>query len=477
MAKNFELEVIGQPTFWGSAIRKQRVYISEPEKGVTRETGMLQIIAGYGGNAQSNVYKKMRRIFADKYNVVVIQCNYLGWEFMQGVIGIECIKEIDLGYYAKKLHKNKDDIEVILEKNKLLAEKTYQKYGYHQKIHFPESKDNLNEQGIFQALDNVNALLAVQDLLKAQGICWNKKRIIAYGHSHGAYLAHLCNIIAHPYNFIIDNSAYIVPYYIGNDRILIEKTIEYNIINNIKYMVSRLDIDDNLYNLKSLYAHKKNNAKIIAFHGTDDFMTSVDEKTELINSLSNAEIEIIGDQQIDGKIFKAKTHGLEADFFEMFDYAYKKYCLDIDMPEANVGETELNFSKWTYETEIKDNRVLIKKIRNYKEEQEIWTSIKKYNIKLRDAFAQVVIDLIGNKFSWRDYSIQLDEIVEGLNWEVMAIFSIREYLDFNQMKLDFHKIRQVYYDFEKQYEGENLQNLTKVINDKIIPLLEEIDRL
>ncbi|CAH2211897.1 hypothetical protein [Tepidibacter aestuarii] len=44
---------------------------------------MVLLISGFGGHANSNVYKKMRKEFADKYNMVTVQCDYFGWGFMQ----------------------------------------------------------------------------------------------------------------------------------------------------------------------------------------------------------------------------------------------------------------------------------------------------------------------------------------------------------------------------------------------------------
>lgn len=37
--------------------------------GINEETGFLLLIPGFGGHARSNVYKKMRRVFADKYTI------------------------------------------------------------------------------------------------------------------------------------------------------------------------------------------------------------------------------------------------------------------------------------------------------------------------------------------------------------------------------------------------------------------------
>lgn len=62
--------------------RKLRVDYTVPDE-INDETGVLLLIAGYGGNIDSNVYKKMRNLFSENYNLIVLQCSYFGSEFMQ----------------------------------------------------------------------------------------------------------------------------------------------------------------------------------------------------------------------------------------------------------------------------------------------------------------------------------------------------------------------------------------------------------
>ena len=88
MAKDYSFTIEGQPSIYKPQSRRLQIYFSEPENGVNQETGILLFIAGFGGNANSNVYKKMRSKFADKYNLLTVQCDYFGWEFMQDATNI-----------------------------------------------------------------------------------------------------------------------------------------------------------------------------------------------------------------------------------------------------------------------------------------------------------------------------------------------------------------------------------------------------
>ncbi|MEG2337704.1 MAG: DUF2920 family protein, partial [Clostridium sp.] len=90
MAKSYEVEIDAHSSIYKKDYlennyteRKLKVYFSTPDHEVNEQTGILLLIPGFGANANSNVYKKMRKEFADKYNLVTIQCDYFGWEFMQ----------------------------------------------------------------------------------------------------------------------------------------------------------------------------------------------------------------------------------------------------------------------------------------------------------------------------------------------------------------------------------------------------------
>ena len=72
MAKEYDFCMYGHPSIYKPKERKLKIYFSEPESGVNENTGILLLIPGFGGNANSNVYKKMRDYFSDEYNLVVV---------------------------------------------------------------------------------------------------------------------------------------------------------------------------------------------------------------------------------------------------------------------------------------------------------------------------------------------------------------------------------------------------------------------
>ena len=181
--------------------RKLRVDYSVPNE-VNQETGILLLIAGYGGNIDSNVYKKMRNLFSDNYNLIVLQCSYFGSEFMQ----TPSFDEFTNMYNDMNVNKKTS----VLVNGRSITEISYE---------MNENLDNMNDMGPMQAIDNITAILAVIEEAKKNGIVVNSKKVIIYGQSHGAYLAYLCNrFCPNMFSLIIENSAYIFPLYLDTGR-------------------------------------------------------------------------------------------------------------------------------------------------------------------------------------------------------------------------------------------------------------------
>lgn len=266
MAKEYEFIMAGHPNIYNREHRELKVYFSEPEHGVNEETGLLLLIAGYGGNANSNVYIKMRKQFADTYNLVCIQCDYFGYEFMQA-----------------KLHK--EDIR------------------------------NFNDMSIMQTLDNITAVLVVISILKENNLSFNGKKIICYGQSHGGYLALQCNRFAPElFSLIIDNSAYVYPVYLQSNRYLPSENLVFD------YLVKQINIDYSLLHLPSVYLNFENRAFITCFHGVHDDMVSHLDKERFCNHIRNCTLYMVNDVSVTGGIFTSTEHGLGADFLRLFDW-------------------------------------------------------------------------------------------------------------------------------------------------------------
>lgn len=312
--------------------RKMNIYFDEPDGGINSDTGILLFIAGFGGNTSSNVYKKMRNEFADRYNLVTIQCDYFGWEFMQQPdrivvpnFDINQIKQVFSNEEIKKIYVNsKLDFDEFL--------KSAMKYDLSVKVNADlsgETLEEFNDMGIMQAVDNITAILRVMSILYDNKYEFNAKKVIAYGHSHGAYLSYLCNAFAPSlFSLIIDNSAWIYPEYLKSNRYLIQKINKLTLNVEFDYLVKKFNIDEELLSLQYIYSNFKNTCGIICYHGTTDNLISSFEKSKFCEIIENCEYNEISLKEVDNEIFKSTNHGLDADFLKLFDFVYNKVNKD-----------------------------------------------------------------------------------------------------------------------------------------------------
>lgn len=343
MAQNYEIEVQAQPSIYAPQERTMRIYFSEPEKGMDQHTGMLLLLAGYGGNATSNVFEKMRQQFADDYNLLTVQCDYFGYEYMQNnirtVITQEMLEAVLTDAERELLQLNYDKYEHIL-KGKI----------FDQVVDLDETPEYFNDMGLMQAMDNLRAAKVVLDIAKDNGYQVNPCRVYAYGFSHGAYLAYLCNALwPEVFTAIIDNSAYLNPYYLGMPREVIRMEDGLRIDQSISYKALEYIQDEEILSLPQLYQQFENQAQIISYVGEKDHMTSPEDKKAFLNQVEHTKVEMVTQSRVDKVCFHNTDHGMGADFVELFRYTYAKY-LAADTKKKRNKKAALEYHTVEYET-------------------------------------------------------------------------------------------------------------------------------
>ena len=339
MSKEYEFEIYGHQTILSTENRKLKIYFSEPQLGVNEETGIVLFIAGFRGNANSNVYKKMRREFADKYNLITVQCDYLGWEFMQSSEN----PIIDISKEELEKQVGKENIEYIYEPEfdlqKLIEVCSKYKINLNAKEALEETLSNYNEMGLIQAIDNISAVLSVIEILKDNGYDFNENKIILYGQSQGAYLSYLCNALAPSlFSLLIDNSSWLIPQYLKSSRYLFNRYDNCMVTTEFNYLASTLDYDKEILSINSLYKKFRNECDVICYHGTNDNLISHNDKSKLKYVMHKFYYNEVNESKVDGKIFKSASHGLDADFLELFDYTIQGHKFEKRNTLSDIGE-------------------------------------------------------------------------------------------------------------------------------------------
>lgn len=282
----------------GLQSRKMDVKLAIPDGGTNEDSGMLVLIPGYGGNMSSNIFEKMRREFSDQYNLAVIQCDYFGNCYMNT-------------HVPENIQSFLDDANVVK------ADVEYRKDT-------KETLEEFNDMGIMQALDVVTAVIfGLRYIMTTEEEMLNTKKVIAFGTSHGAYLAHLSNLICPQlFSCIVDVSSYLSPYYLCDSRELKMEGKNRCLKMSENFFLSKhkeLQYNSKLYDLRFLYRNAENYCKIIAFQGSEDWMVNYREKKTFIRQIGeNAQLMLITPDDVDGVLCKNANHGLGLDFLELF---------------------------------------------------------------------------------------------------------------------------------------------------------------
>lgn len=367
MSKQYEIEIDSIESIYLNKItneynRKLKVYFSTPDD-INEDMGIVVHINGFGGNSNANVYKKMRREFPDKYNLINIQCDYFGYEFMSDLNQEVYTPNEKYLKEKSKIFSEVDkamiyDERGIIDFNKFMhvistydAEVSYEMF-------MDEKISNFNDMGLMQALDNIIAVLSVMNILYSNNYKFNAKKIILFGHSQGAYISYLCNALTPGlFSLIIDNSSWLIPKYIEENegRALLSYVNKCRIIQTFNYSAKKFVKDKDILNLELLYSQFKNQCNIISYHGTGDKLITLEEKKEFLNSIDKCVLNEIDQSKIDNKVFKSTDHGLGADFLKTFDLAMNNLNFKFDksteftLPQQVTYESEKNMYIFNYE--------------------------------------------------------------------------------------------------------------------------------
>ncbi|MBY0223486.1 MULTISPECIES: DUF2920 family protein [Sporosarcina] len=347
MAGNQSITIPAHPNIYnGSTGRDLRIDFSIPNSGMSDETGILILVPGFGAHIESKVYKKMRDVFADKYNLVTVQCSFFGDEFMQGADNFN----LKNGMVEVERHLNVDGLEA-LQRNpsdllNLLSTKSLRLPVMAKLV---ETNDNFNDMGFMQAIDIVTALETIKTILKENGLPFNERKVIGYGHSHGAHLLHLSNRLApHLFSYIVDNSAWIEPVYLSANRCLYQQYGSMLLQIEFDYLAKEVVTDKKALSLNTLYDNFNNHAKMIVFQGTNDSLIDYRLKEKVVSKIENSIFVLVDVKDIDNQIFKSNMHGLDADFLNMFEWALEKMGdYENEQTMKRIDEIQLSNTKIT----------------------------------------------------------------------------------------------------------------------------------
>lgn len=310
----------------------------------SKSYGLVFCITGYGDSAASDYQSnKLRPYISDKYNMITVGVRYhndLRTNNNEVTINLETICNwygLDSNYFKDATTGEQvfnKLFDLLLSRNvfSLDTRLSFNTSAYHKYSSF----------GFMPAIDHLNVLF---DIIKKYKI--DKQNIIAFGTSYGGYIASLMGKYApNTFSLVIDNSGFCVTQlqevfggqvggiggasvrYVNDKRYEIPyvSSTLWSLDETSKYYFS--DANKQIRNLLIEDHRTPSSTVYCCYHSEKDTLAPINLKDEMYNLLKKYNATYykrVKEEDVDGKLFKNPSHGMDASLRMMFDISIEKY--------------------------------------------------------------------------------------------------------------------------------------------------------
>ncbi len=341
-------EIDGQPDLELGLERRRPVTVIAEVPDADVADGLVFVIPGMGGEKDADYSAMLRRYISAKYNLVTVSvdahCNTCrparSTEF--GEVGLELDGDSLLDAVSRyvisgeQINRKLETHADILDMLKSAAPK---QFAVKTILNPPDGQ--YQNFGVLAALDHLCALNALVD----SDISFDTSNVLCVGSSHGGYIAHMMHKFApNSFNGIIDASAYTETATAFIDRGWKEANItDGNIIYRCStrqewqfsnpgllnfFGADRSLIRDTAYDvhIESVCANARRKCQFRMTHSTNDAVSSPalkQRQAETLGALGfDVVLDMVGEDQVDGKFIKSADHGMGIALNLLFDRYY-----------------------------------------------------------------------------------------------------------------------------------------------------------
>lgn len=327
--------------------------------GNTPPKGLVFVIPGFGEDTNSEYSRKLREFIADKYALACTSVMYHAIQSRPGNGGQLGFEDQDIELLMQKLQHYGSPIANNIAENVDLLDRAITKAKAENRCNIHTLFQNQYELltssiypgqgeyqnfGVMQALDHLYVLF---DLLKS--ISFEKENIIAFGSSHGGYIANLMAKFApNTFSAVLDNSSYAcapLPYVVGRQlghhEFLATMTMniaiacfvvspwrlypsEQNFFSEDRQRIRSFLSEEDITNMAA-YGQNKTQYRFI--HSQQDMIAKPDDKLQMVNLLQangfDIQFSLMGPNDVDGQYVKNLGHGMGLSLKTMFSKFYE----------------------------------------------------------------------------------------------------------------------------------------------------------
>lgn len=335
-------------------------YLTFPtEYDESKSYGLVFCITGYGDSAESEYQaNKLRPYISDKYNMITVGVRYhndLRINNNESTVQLQDISNwygLDSNYFKDVINGQQiiDKLFNLLVSRKIFSldpRLAIKQSAYHQYSSF----------GFMPAIEHLTVLF---DIIERYNI--DKQNIIAFGTSYGGYIASLMAKYApNTFSLVIDNSGFCVAQLqeifggivggVGGAMVRYENNKRYELpfVTNTLWSLDETsnyyfsDANKQIRNLLIEDHRTPSSTVYCCYHSNKDTIAPINLKDEMYNLLKKYNVTYykrVEDKDVDGKLFKNSSHGMNASLRKMFDISIEKY------KELNhIKEDDIDFDR------------------------------------------------------------------------------------------------------------------------------------
>jgi hypothetical protein len=305
--------------------------------------GLAFLIPGFGGDTDGDYAEALRRHVAQTHGMVAVSVRYhcYGSRPSTGA-GIDVDPRDRLMLLGMAML-HKVPLDNLKDVNDVALRLSAAGVEVQARATLRPARGEYQNFGVMQAMDH----LAVLGHLLETGVAFDTRRIVALGSSHGGYIAHMIAKLApRTLAMVIDNSSYAQPPmdYLGHgeaiefigtlaEGVAICCRTESAWTHADRLAANFYDRDRDLIRDTAYPGHVASTRAAAGEVGTMyrmvnaavDGISSPELKQRQVAVLRaldfDAQLSVIGEEQLDGKLFKRVVHGLDASLARLFDMA------------------------------------------------------------------------------------------------------------------------------------------------------------
>lgn len=326
-----------------------------------RAQGLVFVIPGFGEDASGEYQRGLRAYLAEKYGLLAVTAEYHCYRSRPatGAAPIFAPEE----YENFRIQCAKHGILVATPRDvKDALSRLPRAYQFNLRLSPPNG--DYQNFGVMQALDH---LLVLADLRKSQEIEFDEENIVAFGSSHGAYIAHMIAKFApNTLRGVIDNSAYTAPPILGHSA---DGQLQFGPSCFDLYQLTGVRVDfyvDTRWTVadeaapthysgwhhairdlalpKHMQATKETSGRPCQFrvmHSVADGIQPIDGRRQQAELLKATGFDVVFKEvtaeDIDGRMVKTLEHGMDASLRAVFDYFYPTLQPSPGQLDADLG--------------------------------------------------------------------------------------------------------------------------------------------